>query len=351
MNRFWSSRIAGLAPYVPGEQPKDGVFIKLNTNENPYPPSPKVREAISAALGDSLRLYSDPDCTGLRRAVAEQYGLKVEQVFAGNGSDEVLAFCFLALFSPGETIVFPDITYSFYPVYANFFGVPYRAVPLDEEFRIPVEQLCGGNRGVIFPNPNAPTGRALPRSRVERILQENPDVPVVVDEAYVDFGGESAVGLIGRYPNLLVIHTLSKFRALAGLRAGYAMGDENLIAALNCVKNSFNSYTMDRLALAGAEAAIRDTEYSRAVAEKIRATRDKTAERLKAMGFYVIPSAANFLFIRHETMQGKALWKGLRRNGILVRRFDAPRISEFLRVTVGTEEEMDALCRTLSALV
>ncbi|SMC36929.1 histidinol-phosphate transaminase [Papillibacter cinnamivorans] len=351
MNKYWSPRIRDLKAYVPGEQPRDRILVKLNTNENPYPPSAKVLEAVKNTADGRLRLYPDPDCVSFREAVARQYKLLPENVFPGNGSDELLAFCFLAFFGPGRPVLFPDITYSFYPVYADLFAVPFTPVPLDAEFRIPVSEFCRENGGVIFPNPNAPTGIPLAISQVETVLKANPDSVVIVDEAYIDFGGESAVGLIPRYPNLLVTHTLSKFRSLAGLRAGYALGDKELIAALDCVKNSFNSYTMDRVALAAAEAAVEDTEYFRLLAGRIAATRDKTAEALRSMGFLVLPSAANFLFASHKTVSGEYLQKGLRERGILVRRFQKPRIENFLRISMGTEEQMELLIKALEELL
>lgn len=254
MKEFWSSRIRGLTPYTPGEQPRERKFIKLNTNENPYPPSPMALSAIRAAADEPLRLYPDPDCTQLREVMAATCGLKPSQVFVGNGSDEVLALCFQAFFDPDRILLFPDVTYSFYPVFAALYGLQYRQVPLDEGFGVPVESFLAPNGGVVLANPNAPTGRALSLCAIRRILEGNPGAVVLVDEAYVDFGAESAVELIDRYPNLVVVQTLSKSRSLAGLRVGFALAQENLIAALNCVKNSFNSYPLDRLALAGRKA-------------------------------------------------------------------------------------------------
>ena len=261
MKEFWSKRIRDITPYTPGEQPKDRQFIKLNTNECPYPPSPKVLAAIQEAANDRLRLYPDPECSELRSAIAKREGLKPEQVFCGNGSDEILAFAFQAFFDPDKDVVFPRITYSFYPVYTDFFGLRRREVPMNPDFSDPIDLLCGNNGGVVLANPNAPTGIAVELDVVEKILLANPDVVVVVDEAYVDFGADSAVGLIDQYPNLLVVQTASKSRALAGLRVGWAMGNENLTAALRCVRDSVNSYTLDRLAQAGAAAAIGDEEY------------------------------------------------------------------------------------------
>ena len=351
MKEFWSRRARALTPYTPGEQPRQRRLIKLNTNENPYPPSPRALEAIRAAAGEGLRLYPDPEAVELRETLAAVYGLKPEQVFVGNGSDEVLAFCFQAFFDPERPILFPDVTYSFYPVFAALFGLPYRQVPLDENFALPLEQFMGGNGGVVIANPNAPTGRDISLGDVRALAAGNPEAVVLVDEAYVDFGAQSAVPLVGEYPNLVVVQTMSKSRSLAGLRVGYALGDEDLIAALNCVKNSFNSYTLDRLALAGAAGALRDPKYLRTVTMKIASTRDRTADRLRRMGFQVTDSAANFLFATHPEASAKALLDGLREKGILVRWWDDPRIRDYLRITVGTDEEMDALCQALSELL
>ena len=351
MKEFWSNRAKELTPYVPGEQPKDRKFIKLNTNENPYPPSQKALAAIREAAGESLRLYPDPECTSLREALAATFDLKPGQVFVGNGSDEVLALCFQAFFDPERTILFPDITYSFYSVFADLYGLSYREIPLDERFGLPLEPFLGGNGGVVIANPNAPTGRAVSLCDIRALLEGNPDSVVVVDEAYVDFGAQSAVPLIDSYPNLVVVQTMSKSRALAGLRVGFALGNENLMAALSSVKNSFNSYTLDRLALAGAEGALRDGAYLRATIMKISSTRDWAADRLKRMGFEVSDSAANFLFISHPEVPAKTLLDGLRERGILVRWWDKPRISNHLRVTVGTDQEMEALCQALMELV
>ena len=342
MKEFWSGRIRALTPYTPGEQPKDRQFIKLNTNENPYPPSPAALEAVRQGADASLRLYPDPEAAVLRQALAKRYGVGENQIFVGNGSDEVLAFAFQAFFDEGAEIVFPDITYSFYPVYANLFGIQCRTVALNDDFTVPVDKLCGGNAGVVIANPNAPTGIELPQSDIVRILEANPDVAVIVDEAYVDFGGTSAVALIDKYPNLLVVQTFSKSRALAGMRVGFAFGSENLIAAMNCVKNSFNSYTLDRLALAGAAAAVADEDYFQTQCAKVIATRERTAETLRRNGFTVYPSKTNFIFVSHPTVAAKELFAGLRERGILVRYFDAPRIDNCLRVSIGTDADMDA---------
>ena len=350
MNQYWSRRIREAVPYTPGEQPKDRTFIKLNTNECPYPPSPRAVEAIRGAAGEGLRLYPDPECLDLRTAIARREGLDVSQVFCGNGSDEILAFAFQAFFDPDREVVFPSITYSFYPVYANFFGLKYREVPMNPNFSVPVDLLCGENGGVVLANPNAPTGIAVGLDVVERVLAANPNVAVIVDEAYIDFGSDSAVGLIGRYPNLLVVQTSSKSRALAGLRVGWAMGDAGLIDGLRCVRDSINSYTVDRLAQAGAAAAIRDEDYFQSIRRRVMDTREWTERTLKEKGFTVLPSQANFLFVSHPGRTGKELLDGLRRRGVLVRWWPIPEIENWLRISIGTQEEMAALSAALEEL-
>ena len=350
MNRYWSKRIQDIVPYTPGEQPKDQRFIKLNTNECPYPPSPKTVEAIREAAGDSLRLYPDPECVDLRAAIARREGLDISQVFCGNGSDEILAFAFQAFFDPEREVVFPKITYSFYPVYTSFFGLKRREVPMEPDFSSPIDLLCGNNGGVVLANPNAPTGLAVGLDTVEKLLAANPDVVVIVDEAYVDFGADSAAGLIGRYPNLLVVQTTSKSRALAGLRVGWAMGDAGLIDGLRCVRDSINSYTVDRLAQAGAAAAIRDEDYFQSIRRRVMDTREWTERTLKEKGFTVLPSQANFLFVSHPDHTGKELLDGLRRRGVLVRWWSIPDIENWLRISIGTQEEMAALSAALEEL-
>lgn len=351
MKEFWSGRIRDAVPYVPGEQPREGKFIKLNTNECPYPPSPRVVEAIRQAAGDELRLYPDPECLALRRAIAKREGLKPEQVFCSNGSDEVLAFAFQAFFDPEREIVFPRITYSFYPVYTDYFGLRCRRVPMNPDFSDPVDELCGSNGGVVLCNPNAPTGIAVGLDVVEKLLRANPDVVVIVDEAYVDFGARSAVPLIDTYPNLLVVQTASKSRALAGLRVGWAMGQENLISGLRCVRDSINSYTVDRAAQAGARAAIEDEDYFQSIRRRVMDTRERTAKVLKQMGFIVLPSQANFLFLSHPNHGGKELLDALRERGILVRWWSDPPIENWLRVTIGTDEEMEEFARGMREIV
>ncbi|MEA4933070.1 MAG: histidinol-phosphate transaminase [Lawsonibacter sp.] len=342
--KYWSGRIQTLVPYTPGEQPRDRVFIKLNTNENPYSPSPKVLAAIQAATDDRLRLYPDPDAIDLRRAIADFYRVEPEQVFCGNGSDEVLGLCFYAFFTPGKKVVFPDITYSFYPVYTELFHLDYEQIPLNEDFTLPVEQFLGGNGGVVICNPNAPTGKTLPLENIQLILEANPDVVVMVDEAYADFGAQSAVPLLCQYPNLITIHTMSKSRSLAGMRLGYALGSPDLIAAVNCVKNSFNSYPIDQLALAAGTAAIQDVDYFEQTRRKVMATRASTTETLRTLGFLVHDSNANFIFIAHPDKSAAALQQDLRDRGILVRWFDKPRIRNYLRVSIGTDQEMASMC-------
>lgn len=347
MKEFWSARIRDAVPYIPGEQPRDRKFIKLNTNENPYPPSPKAVKAMQSAVNADLRLYPDPECTALRAAAAECWGVKPEQVFCGNGSDEILAFCFQAFFDPEKEVVFPKITYSFYPVYTDYFGLSRREVPMNPDFSDPVELLCGNNGGVVLANPNAPTGIAVGLDVVEKLLTANPDVVVIVDEAYVDFGAQSAVELIDRYPNLVVVQTLSKSRSLAGLRVGFAIAQENLINALRCVRDSINSYTVDRVAQAGAAAALADQEYFDQTRQKVMDTRAWTDAELKKLGFITCPSQTNFIFTRHPEKAGKDVFARLRQEGILVRRWDIPEIKEWLRISIGTDEEMQAMINVL----
>jgi histidinol-phosphate aminotransferase len=351
MSHYWSAVVRGLTPYVPGEQPKLANLVKLNTNENPYGPSPRVLDAVRAEATDSLRLYPDPNSDRLRAGIAAYHGVNADQVFVGNGSDEVLAHAFMALLKHDSPILFPDISYSFYPVYCGLYEIAYRMISLTDSFEIKVDDYLTPNGGVIFPNPNAPTGRVLALSEIERLLAGNADSVVVIDEAYIDFGGESAVSLVARYPQLLVTRTLSKSHALAGLRVGYAIGQAHLIEALNRVKDSFNSYPLDRLAQAGALASLQDHAYFEALCAKVVATRTRLVAAMAEMGFDVLPSAANFIFARHPAHDGAELAASLRERSIIVRHFKNPaRIAPFLRITVGTDAQCDALLAALKAL-
>ncbi|MDO7469636.1 histidinol-phosphate transaminase [Acinetobacter baumannii] len=348
--RFWSPEVRELEPYVPGEQPKIQNLLKLNTNENPYPPSPKVVEAVQAVLheqADALRLYPDPDATVLKQAIAKQHNIDVSQVFVGNGSDEVLAHIFKAFFLQDEPILYPDITYSFYPVYSQFFGTKTKEIPLNESFEIDVRDYTQPNGGVIITNPNAPTSIALSLAEIEQVLQANPDRVVVIDEAYVDFGAESAVSLINRYENLVVCQTTSKSRSLAGLRVGFAIAQSHLIAALEAVKNSFNSYPIDRFAIAAAVASFEDQAYFEEQCQKVITSREKLVRDLTELGFNVLPSKANFIFATHSQHDAGQLAQKLREQGIIVRYFNKPRINQFLRITVGTDEQNARLVQTL----
>ncbi|BAN21993.1 histidinol-phosphate transaminase [Caballeronia insecticola] len=354
MSRFWSDIVHRLTPYVPGEQPVLAHPVKLNTNENPYPPSPRVVEAIRRELGDdgaSLRKYPDPTALALCEAVAKHHGLRIEQVFAGNGSDEVLAHAFQALLKRDRPIRFPDITYSFYPVYAQLYGVEYETMPLNADFAIDVDDYRAPNGGVLLPNPNAPTGRALPLAEIEVLLKANPDVPVIIDEAYVDFGAQSAISLIDTYPNLLVVHTTSKARSLAGMRVGFAFGDPALIEALTRVKDSFNSYPLDRLAQAAALASYEDQAWFEESCAKVAASRDRLTAQLQALGFDVVPSAANFVFAKHPAHDAATLAAALKAKEIFVRHFRLPRIDQHLRISIGTPAECDTLVAALTELI
>ena len=350
MSRFWSPVVHSLTPYVPGEQPRMDGIVKLNTNENPYPPSPRVAQAI-AREAENLRLYPDPTGADLRAAIAETFGVAADEVFVGNGSDEVLAHVFQGLLKHDGPLLFPDITYSFYPVYCGLYGITSAEIPLDAQMQVQVADYARPCGGIILPNPNAPTGIALPLRDIETLLQDHPDQVVVIDEAYVDFGGESAVALVAHYPNLLVVQTLSKSRSLAGLRVGFAIGQRPLIDALERVKDSFNSYPLDRLALAGAAASFADSTYFETSRARIIATRQRLAEALEGLDFTVLPSAANFLFVRHATREGAALASALRDAAIVVRHFHKPRIADYLRITVGTDAQCDRLVTALRAIL
>jgi histidinol-phosphate aminotransferase len=351
VSRYWSQTVHNLRPYVPGEQPKVDHLVKLNTNENPYDPSPRVIEAITQEAAERLRLYPEPESDSVRSAVSRRFGLSPEQVFVGNGSDEVLAHAFLALLKHDAPILFPDVTYSFYPVFAQLYEIDYQTIAVDEAFDVRVDDYLRPNGGIVLANPNAPTGLALPVSEIERLIQRNRDSVVVVDEAYVDFGAESAVPLVARYDNVLVVHTLSKSRSLAGLRVGFAMGHPELIDGLGRVKNSFNSYPLDRLAIAGAVAALEDQDHFERTRESIMITRTRVTEGLRELGFEVLPSCANFVFARHPEQDARTLLGRLREAGVLVRHFSAPRIEQFLRISIGTDYDAAALLSTLSRVL
>jgi histidinol-phosphate aminotransferase len=352
MSRFWTDKIASLDPYVPGEQPQDKKYIKLNTNESPYAPSSKALAAMAAEVSERLRLYPDPNGSALKNALAKSYQLEANQVFVGNGSDEVLALAFMGYFAGGKPLAFADVTYSFYKVYAGLYGIEPKLIPLNENFDIvPADYQNLDVSGVVVTNPNAPTGKALPLEDIEIILKANPNVVVLVDEAYVDFGAQSASTLINQYPNLLVVQTLSKSRALAGIRVGYALGHPELIEGLERLKNSFNSYPVDRIALAGATAAVEDEAYLKEICDKTIATREQTVKDLEALGFNVLPSATNFVFVTHPEEDAEKIYLALKDQGILVRYFgNKPRIGNYLRITIGTNEEMAALTAALKAL-
>lgn len=351
MSRFWSPLVRRLSPYVAGEQANLPNLVKLNTNENPYGPAPAVLAAIAQAVDDSLRLYPDPHSSALRERIARYHRVQPGQVFVGNGSDEVLAHAFCALLGHGSPVLFPDVSYSFYPVYCALYGLPYQAIALNAAFEVDVEGYgveCGG---IVLANPNAPTGIALAPRQIERLLQLQPERVVVIDEAYVDFGAESVVPLVDRYPNLLVVRTLSKSHGLAGLRVGYAIGSHDLVTGLDRVKDSFNSYPLDRLALAGACAAIDADDYLVRTCRLVIQTREQLVARMQALGFSVLPSAANFIFATHSSVPAEVLAASLRERSILVRHFKQARIANYLRISVGTAEQCDRLVQALSELV
>lgn len=351
MSRFWNPLLRELAPYVPGEQPKGRRFVKLNTNENPYGPSPRALAAIAEATTEALRLYPDPTALALRSAIAATHGLGAENVFVGNGSDEVLGHAFHAFFAGRGEVLFPDVTYSFYPVWCRLYGVPFRQLPLGPEFRLSLADYAAPCAGVAIANPNAPTGIALDLEEIEALLTRLPDTLVLVDEAYVDFGGTSAAPLIARHDNLLVVQTFSKSRSLAGLRVGFALGQPHLIDGLTRVKDSFNSYPLGRPALAGAEAAWADRAWFEETTAQVIATRTRTSDALRAMGFDVLPSSANFVFAAHPLVPAETLLAELRARGVLVRHFRQERIRNRLRISIGTEAESDALLAALREIL
>ncbi|WP_319241255.1 histidinol-phosphate transaminase [uncultured Propionivibrio sp.] len=360
MSHFWSPLVHQLTPYVPGEQPKLTDLVKLNTNENPYPPSPHVVEAIQAELGGDaarLRLYPDPNADQLRAAIAAHFAdcdINPAHIFVGNGSDEVLAHVFMGLLCHGRPVLMPDISYSFYPVYCGLYGIEHRAVPLGDAFDIRIDDYRQDNGGIIIANPNAPTGQLLPLADIERLATQHANSPVVIDEAYIDFANDpvpTAIGLVNRHPNLLVVRTLSKSHALAGLRVGYAIGQPALIEALERIKNSFNSYPLDRLALVAATAAMNDRAHLDTTRRAVMASRQWLTEAMTALGFDVLPSAANFIFARHPQRDAAQLAAALREQRIIVRHFKAARIDQHLRISIGTDLQCRALVDALKSIL
>lgn len=351
MSRYWSDVVNTLTPYVPGEQPQIKNLVKLNTNENPYPPSPKVLDSINAIAADTLRLYPDPESVALRQAIASRNSLELDQVFVGNGSDEVIALAFMALLKHNLPLYFPDVSYSFYPVWSEMFDIAYTTVPVREDFSIDPLAYPTRNGGIIIPNPNAPTGMLMSLESIHTLLRRSADSVVVIDEAYIDFGGQSATQLINEHDNLLVVQTLSKSRALAGLRVGIAMGSRTLIEALERVKNSFNSYPLDIIAQRAALASVVDEDYFRTSCQRVIDSRDKLCTSLQALKFDILPSGANFVFASHSQYAARDLFSGLREQGVLVRYFDKPRIDNHLRITIGTEADNEALLVALEALL
>ncbi|MBB4065333.1 histidinol-phosphate transaminase [Gellertiella hungarica] len=351
MSKYWSPIVSELKPYVAGEQPKITNLIKLNTNENPYGPSPKALAAIRDAADERLRLYPDPASTALRDSIARLHGVTADEVFVGNGSDEVLAHVFNGLLKHEKPLLYPDITYSFYPTYSLLYGIEAVEVPLRDDFTIDFSEFDRDCGAIIFPNPNAPTGIAVNREAIERLAASKPDTVIVIDEAYVDFGAETAIPLTRKYPNILVVHTLSKSRSLAGLRVGFAIGQRPLIDALERVKDSFNSYPLDRLAQAGAAAAMEDVDWFELCRRKVMTSRDRLVVSLERLGFEVLPSHANFVFARHPDRDGAELQAELRARSVIVRHFKKPRIDQYLRISIGTDEECDVLIEALADIL
>ncbi len=351
MNKPWQDKLRQIEPYVPGEQPKVADIVKLNANENPYPPSPRVMEILHKFDAARLRKYPDANAGCLRTALAKYFGLEGSQIFMGNGSDDVLALCFQAFFCSEKPIFFPDLTYSFYPVWCSLFRVPYETIPLDENYRIHPSDYVRENGGVVLPNPNAPTGIGEGLDFIRQMLDANPDAVVIIDEAYIDFGGTSAVPLLKEYENLVIVQTMSKSRSLAGLRVGYALASPALIATLEAVKNSYNSYTMDMVTLEAAAAAVEDDTYFQQTCSKIIETRTRTTETLRKLGFTVLDSQANFVLASHPVMAAKAIFEALKAQGVFVRYFSLPRVDNHLRITIGTDAEMDKLFAALQKIL
>jgi histidinol-phosphate aminotransferase len=351
MSRYWSDFVKQLQPYTPGEQPKISNLTKLNTNENPYGPSPDALAAMQRLLNDDLRLYPPPNADDLKDCIANYYGLESKQIFVGNGSDEVLAHVFNGLLKQDQPLLFPDISYSFYPVFCQLYDIQFSKIPLADDFSIDVRDYQRPNGGIIFPNPNAPTGRLLGLQAIEQLLQANSDSVVVVDEAYIDFGGVSAVSLIAKYNNLLVVHTMSKSRSLAGMRIGYAMGNGELIEGLERVKNSFNSYPLGHLQIAAAVASFNDQSYFEQTTARVIDSREQLTKQLQGLNFEVLPSTANFVFARHDHRNAEQLAIELRSRGIIVRHFKQDRIDQFLRITLGSEQQNQLLIEALTEIL
>ena len=351
MSLFWSEIVHKLVPYTPGEQPVMCNLVKLNTNENPFAPAPEVLTAMKLAVNADLRLYPDPEAEHLKSTIANYYGLQTDQIFVGNGSDEVLAHAFAAFFQGKTDLLMPDITYSFYPVYCQLYQVQPKIIPLDQKFQINPADYINAKAGIILPNPNAPTGCLLSLNQIRQLLETNPESLVLIDEAYIDFGGQSATSLISHYPNLLVTQTLSKSRSLAGMRIGLAMGQAELIEGLQRVKNSFNSYPLDRIAQVAAIAAFKHESYFQQTCQQIIQNRDELTNQLKNLGFEVLPSAANFVFARHRQLDAEMIYQHLYQQGVLVRYFNKPRINQFLRISIGTQIQQHRLIEVLSEIV
>ncbi|MDD6728297.1 MAG: histidinol-phosphate transaminase [Eubacteriales bacterium] len=351
MENLWKNNLRKITPYVPGEQSKDKNIVKLNANENPYPPSPKAIEAIKSFDADRLRFYPNANSTELKEALAEYYNVDIKNVFVGNGSDDVLAIAFQSFFNSEKPIAYPDLTYSFYPVWCDLFGIKYKTYPVDENFRINPEDYKEENGGVVIPNPNAPTSIGEGREFVEKLMEYNKDSIVIIDEAYVDFGGVSSVPLIEKYANLLVTGTFSKSRSLAGLRIGFAIGSEELISVMEAVKNSYNSYTVDSVSIAAGAASVRDDEYFKATCNKIIETRERATKELRALGFSVLDSSANFIFTTHDSLSMKDMFEYLKTKKVFIRYFSLPRIENYVRISIGTDEEIDILLKEIKEYV
>lgn len=351
MENLWKKNLRRITPYVPGEQSKDKNIVKLNANENPYPPSPKAIEVLKNFTSDKLRFYPNANSTELKEALAEYYNVGIENVFVGNGSDDILAIAFQSFFNSNKPIAYPDLTYSFYPVWCELFNIPYKTYPVDENFRIIPEDYAEENGGVVIPNPNAPTSVGEGQEFVEKLMNYNPDSVVIIDEAYVDFGGISSVKLTKKYENLLVTGTFSKSRSLAGLRIGYAIGSKALISVMEAVKNSYNSYTVDSISIAMGAASIRDKEYFKNTCQKIMNTRERVTKEMRTMGFKVLDSSANFIFTTHDVLSVKDMFEYLKTKKIFIRYFSLPRIENYARITIGTDEEMDILLKEVKEYI